>query len=93
MTVSTSSFKDRFAQFANTDDDLVQLVLDEASSQVNRTVWGSRADEGILYLAAHLLEIDAYGEASRLNDDTKQTTFERHFKRLIQQVTVGKRNA
>jgi len=93
MAVSVSSFKARYTQFATTDEDLVSSVIDEASAQCNSVVWGSLRDQGILLLTAHLLEIDAYGEASRLVDDTKKTTFLRQFNSLERIVTAGLRNA
>lgn len=93
MAVTVSSFKARFPEFNNTDSDLVQSALDEALLQVNATVFDSKRDLGIQYLAAHILAVSPFGEPARLSDDSQSTIYYRRFQKLVNQVTVGLRNA
>jgi len=50
-------FKARFPLLSGKGDELIALALAEASNSVNTLCFGTRAEEAIRYLAAHLLEI------------------------------------
>lgn len=55
-----AGFRARFPEFTLpiASDARVQLFLDDASMQINASLWGAKTDLGIYYLAAHLLAID-----------------------------------
>lgn len=57
MAVTADSFKAKFPEFACLDDAVINRWLTEASSYVNATQWGAKADDGICYLTAHLLTV------------------------------------
>jgi len=57
MTVTPSSFKIRFPEFATETDDRIQLFIDDAELILNATTWGTKYDLGVAYLAAHCLSI------------------------------------
>ncbi len=65
MSVSIATFRTRFPELTEElfPDDRVTLALDDALLQMNVYVWGTKADLGQAYLAAHLLciEGDAFG--------------------------------
>lgn len=53
--VTVAGFKVLFPEFAGEVLARVQVFIDQAARRVNATQWGSRADDGVSYLAAHLL--------------------------------------
>jgi hypothetical protein len=62
MAVTAAQLKARFSEFSATADELVDAAIAEAELQVSRTAWGEeRADAGVLYLAGHILKLDAQG--------------------------------
>jgi|AntRauTorckE6833_2_1112554.scaffolds.fasta_scaffold154254_2 hypothetical protein len=65
MSVDTDTFKTRFPEFFETDDERVQLFIGDAVAELSESAWGTRYDVGICYLAAHLLAI---GIATELGD-------------------------
>lgn len=61
MAVDVAGFRVRFPEFASTvtyPDARVQVMLDDAALQINRGLWGIKADLGTYYLAAHGLAFD-----------------------------------
>ena len=52
-----TQFRTRFPEFADVADPRVEMFLDDAALQVHQPVWGKFYDQGVLYLAAHLLSI------------------------------------
>ncbi len=55
MTVTSASIKERFPEFGSVIDGDVVTIIAEATRRVNVAAWGSRADDGIMWLTAHLL--------------------------------------
>lgn len=55
MAVTPGDLKQLFPEFTSIPNSRLQLYLDQAARQVNTCAWGSRADDGISYLAAHLV--------------------------------------
>lgn len=63
MAVTVSQIQTTFSEFADADDAVVQLALDQALRLVNKTQWGTtRFDDGVLYLSAHILKILLEGD-------------------------------
>lgn len=61
MAVTATSLKDRFAVFDPLSDAVVEAAITEAELFVNETAWGDKYDTGVLYRAAHILELDSAG--------------------------------
>lgn len=55
MAVTIQDIKTRLPEFAAQPDTLLQLVLDSATSRINTTQWGSKADDALVCLTGHLL--------------------------------------
>ena len=96
MAIGVSEFVDRFPAFRNTDRRLVEAKLTEARAQVSSSIWGDLYDQGVGYLAAHLLAASGHGEHARLipaNAKAQRsdalTTYEREYKRLLMMVSHG----
>lgn len=92
MTVTAASFKTAFPEFSSADSSLVTIKIAAAELQINTTVWGSRYDEGVMWLTAILLVSSPYGEPSRLSDDKTKTIYHENYLRLRNIVTIGLRN-
>lgn len=54
-TADSDSLKARFSEFKDAPDDLVTQIVSEATRRTDAKVWGEKTDDGIHYLAAHLL--------------------------------------
>jgi hypothetical protein len=61
MAVTVAAFQAKFPEFADTESALVQDCLDSAQRNVSTTAWGARADDGVYWLAAHLLRVTQNG--------------------------------
>lgn len=59
MAVTAADVKEIATEFAAVADSRVSLFLSEAETRTNRGNWGRKADRGVIYLTAHLLEMDA----------------------------------
>lgn len=59
---TVEQFKTRFPIFSDEDDDRVQMLLNEASSSVDRSWNVNDYQPAIMYLAAHLLATDNSAE-------------------------------
>jgi len=57
MAVTPSDFKTRFPEFGPIPNDRVRIHIDEAARNVSVAAWGQKADDGVLYLTAHLLAV------------------------------------
>lgn len=96
MAIGVDGFLTRFPEFKRTDLDLVQAKLDEAELLIDRTVWGTKSDLGVGYLAAHLLASAATGQNARLvppnakaTREDALTTYERQYRMILRTVSSG----
>lgn len=91
----------QFPEFgaAKTSAALIDAMLGAADLEIDREVWGAKADQGQMYLAAHKLALSPYGNAAQLvltkPKDTPhgETTFGVHYDALVMQVASGFRVA
>lgn len=94
MAVTVQSFKNTFSEFRKTDDAEVQAKLNLARLSVAPSVWGDKADAGVLYLTAHLLALAPAGQNAKLKpENAGKTVYLQHFDRLKREVTFGFRTA
>lgn len=63
MAATVADFRALFAEFVAVPDTRVDLALDQALRRINAVAWGARADDGQLWLAAHLLAVSVGGSA------------------------------
>lgn len=89
--VDVETLIDRFPEFEGVDAPFLQRYIDAATAEVDPKIWGAKADEGILYLAAHKLALSPAGKAARLQERDKSTTYEKEFRRLVRIVSSGYR--
>jgi hypothetical protein len=98
MTVTLDSFLASKPEFARTSPVLISTILAEALLQIDYNVWGPKADQGLIYLTAHLLTLSPMGQNARMivqGKDGQQptTTYWGHYKMLQRQVGSGFRVA
>jgi hypothetical protein len=55
MTVTATTFVDRFPEFTNIETAVVTATIAEAGRRCDSDVWGDDHDDAINYLTAHLL--------------------------------------
>jgi Protein of unknown function (DUF4054) len=88
-----ADFRSRFPEFEKAPDALVNSKLSDASDQLDHTVWGSILDQGVGYLAAHLLSRSPWGQQARLDAKDRKTTYLEAFQELQARVGAGGRLA
>ncbi len=71
MAAEIADLKARATEFASTADATITLALADAALQINRTNWGSKADLGTIYLAAHILKVWELQSAAAAGPVTK----------------------
>ncbi len=87
MAVDVADFRGRFpTTFDAVADATIKAALEHATEHVDATVWRTRADTGIAYLAAHLLVAGPFGQPARLTSDKATSTYKREFDRLVRMV-------
>jgi hypothetical protein len=58
VAVTAQDVRETFSEFATATDALIDRWLDQANRRVNATQWGAKADDGVLWLTAHLLKLE-----------------------------------
>lgn len=91
MTVGM--FVVQFPEFEGVDTDLLQVHLDAAELEIDRSVWLLKGDQGQGYLAAHKLALSPFGNNAKLVAKDGSTTYQVHYDRLVRQVSSGFRIA
>lgn len=85
------TFINSFPEFKLAPIGYVQAKLAEAARQIDVNTWGDKAPDGQGYLAAHLMALSPFGNTAKLTADST-TTYELHYRRLLQIVSCGYRN-
>lgn len=78
MAVDATSLVARFPEFApavTSYPDMVDACIADAELMIDRVVWGTKADMGVTYYAAHLIAINPIGEFARLDKRGEKTTY------------------
>lgn len=55
--ITPADFELRFPEFIETDENRIQLFIDDATLILNESFWGLKYDMGLSYYSAHLLKI------------------------------------
>jgi hypothetical protein len=88
MAVTVSRFKKAFPEFEKTQETLCLQKLDAAGRRIAATIWGDKAADGQMLLAAHLLAISPQGEKLRFNK--KQIdAYMLEWQQMKREVTMG----
>ena len=66
MAVTSTLIQTEFPEFSETDTTLIDAKIADAVKRVNASVWGDLTDDGVKYLACHLIAMSPEGEQSRL---------------------------
>jgi len=93
MVVDFHDFLARFPEFEPADSSMVASAIAEATRGVDASVWGDKTEDGIRWLAAHLLAITPWGQQARLVSKDGSTTYGKEHARLMRSVTPGFRVA
>lgn len=83
MAVTPQSFIAARPEFAKTQLSVIQAMLDEATTELDPTVWNALLDQGVSYLAAHKLALSPFGQNARMIAKDGTTTYWTHFQRLV----------
>jgi hypothetical protein len=78
-----------FPEFERTEDQLCLQKINAATARTAAAVWGDKVNDGIMWLAAHLLSMSPEGEQSRLKAENRATTYERTLNMMRREVTFG----
>ena len=57
MTVTVTTFVDRFPEFGNIEAAVVTATVAEASRQCDSDLWGDKHEDAVNYLTAHMLAL------------------------------------
>ena len=82
-------FKERFREFEQTDERLINFAINEAEQEVDRHTWGARYQAGLFCLAAHKLSCSPFGEAMRLEGKENETIYLKEFQRQLKSLGFG----
>lgn len=89
MTYST--FVLQYPEFAAIDQPFVQAWLDAANLEIDREVWGAKADSGQGLLAAHKMALSPMGRNARTDKPTTTTVYGVSYDEMVLQVGSGYR--
>lgn len=92
MAVTPADFKASFPEFAGSvpvDDAYIQVWLTRAARHVSVTVWRDKYDDGVLFLAAHLMTTSPTGQGAKLNNADGKSTYGAQYERMKLEVTGG----
>lgn len=88
----------QFPEFADTSQAQVNAILAAALLEIDTDVWGTKADQGQAYLAAHKLALSPFGNSAQLvaagqSAGYEATVYGQHYLALVRQVSSGFRVA
>jgi hypothetical protein len=80
--VNVTAFLERYPQFRQAGQTLIEACLADAALMVNPDVYGDKADYATGLFAAQMLAASPYGMSMRLEDDKSKTIFDAEVERL-----------
>lgn len=84
-----AEFRTMFPEFAGANDGMVDAFLARAAVSTPAESWGVLADEGQLYLTAHLLATSPHGQNARLAADDATSTYGARYQDLRAEVAAS----
>ena len=88
MAVTAANIIAEFPEFADVPVTDIDFKIADAVGRINTTIWGTLTDQGVKYLACHLIATGPLGEQAKLDTDGG-TTYLKTYKRLMVSVTSG----
>jgi len=92
MSVTTALLRLRHPAFSGVPMLVVERCISEAESRTDSEVWGDRYDQGVMWLAAHLIAISpefTQGGGECACDAEGMTSYLRERKRMARVVAGG----
>lgn len=89
MAVTREQFLVQFPEFSKSNAALVEAMLAAAELEIDRDVWDAKADQGVMYLAAHKLALSPMGNSAELVPAGGVTSYRIHYDALVLQVGSG----
>ncbi len=89
MQIDAEGFVKRFPEFRNLGRDFIELVLEEAKTELEPTIWREKHAMGVLYLTADKIASSPIGESSRLMPSEQGTMYRKEFERLGRSLGFG----
>lgn len=87
--LSVSEFRDRFPEFADATDGLIQKNLEIVANAVDPSVYGDSAHDAAYYLAADHVALSPFGGGARLASANGTTTYKVLFEELKRACCFG----
>jgi hypothetical protein len=94
-TITTAQFRERFPEFGNLPDSMIEQRISWAEAETDEGIWGDNRPIGIGFLTAHYCAMTPRGEDMRLKNSKQEPTtfYEIQFKKLMRKVAGGARLA
>ena len=89
MAVSAAQIQAQFTEFAETPTPLIDAKTADATKRISATIWGDLTDDGIKYLACHLIALSPQGEQSKLMVEKEITEYWLEYVRMRTIVSSG----
>lgn len=89
MAVTAAQIQAEFPEFAETPDAVIDAKIADAQARISTATWGSLNDQGVKYLACHLIAMMPQGEQSKLMVEKEVTEYLLEYRRLLASVASG----
>jgi hypothetical protein len=89
--VDLPTFRAQYPEMASVPDPMITAYLARAANRLDPLVWGTKLEEGIGLLTAHLLALSPAGLSARLATDKGQSTYGEQFSSLERVVSIALR--
>lgn len=89
MPVTAVDFVARFPEYTGAPTPLVERCIAEAERRTSAAVWGDLEDDGVRYLAAHLLACSPNAKDMRIKSDPTGSIYLTERRRLERIVASG----
>jgi hypothetical protein len=93
MAVTSDSFLAFFPEFQPAGIRQIDEAIAEAVRNTDAAVWGDKTDDGVKWLAAHLLALSPFGQQARLSSKEGKSTYGKRRRQLVLSTTPGFRVA
>lgn len=74
QVINAVTFKNRFNRFADAPDSRIEFAIEEAALSVDAT-WGQYQTVGMLYMTAHILQVELVRTASGTGQEIASESF------------------
>jgi hypothetical protein len=89
MAVTVESFQGSYTEFRETEYDLIQRKISEATRRSSSANLGDLLDDYIMALTAHLLASSPSGEKVRLTKEVDKTIYDMNARRIVKEATIA----